>query len=107
MAHNFAEKEIRPVAWDFDRDATWPQEIVEKAWEVGLMNAELPEAYGGPELGLFSGCLFQEAMASGFSGIGPSLMANRLPATPVILRGPEDVTQQYLTLLTDEPKLAS
>src|SRR5829696_7683379 len=25
LAHDFAEKEIRPVAWDYDRDATWPQ----------------------------------------------------------------------------------
>ena len=31
LAHNFAEKEIRPVAWDYDRDAVWPQEIIEKA----------------------------------------------------------------------------
>ncbi|MGH2993723.1 MAG: acyl-CoA dehydrogenase family protein [Solirubrobacterales bacterium] len=107
MAHNFAEKEIRPVAWDFDRDATWPQEIVEKAWEVGLMNAELPEAYGGPELGLFSGCLIEEEMGWGCSGIGTSLMANGLAATPVILGGSEDVKKQYLTMLTDEPKLAS
>jgi len=32
MAHDFAEKEMRPVAWDYDPDATWPQEIIEKAW---------------------------------------------------------------------------
>jgi acyl-CoA dehydrogenase len=25
MAHDFAEEEIRPVAWDYDRDGTWPQ----------------------------------------------------------------------------------
>ena len=36
LAHNFAEKEIRPVAWEYDKDGTWPQEIIEKAWEVGL-----------------------------------------------------------------------
>ena len=42
LAHDFAEKEIRPVAWEYDRDATWPQEIIEKAWEVGLMNSQLP-----------------------------------------------------------------
>ncbi len=24
MAHDFAEKEIRPVAWQYDRDGTWP-----------------------------------------------------------------------------------
>ena len=40
-------KEIRPVAWDYDRDGTWPQEIIDKAWEVGLMNSQLPEQYGG------------------------------------------------------------
>ena len=51
MAHEFAEKEIRPVAWDYDRDATWPQEIIEKAWGLGLMNSHLPEAYGGSGLG--------------------------------------------------------
>ena len=30
MAHDFAAQEIRPVAWDFDRDATWPEAIIEK-----------------------------------------------------------------------------
>ena len=42
MAHDFAEKEIRPVAWEFDKEGTWPQEILEKAWELGLMNAHVP-----------------------------------------------------------------
>ena len=35
MAHDFAEKEIRPVAWEFDKDGTWPQAILEKSWELG------------------------------------------------------------------------
>src|SRR4029079_2570061 len=47
MAHNFAEKEMRKVAWEFDKEGTWPQEIIEKAWEVGLMNTHPPEKYGG------------------------------------------------------------
>jgi acyl-CoA dehydrogenase len=107
LAHNFAEREVRPVAWDYDRDATWPQEIVEKAWEVGLMNAELPEEYGGPGLGLLSGCLIEEEMGWGCSGIGTSLMANGLAATPVVLGGSEELKKKYLGMLTEEPKLAS
>jgi len=107
MAHNFAEKEIRPVAWDYDRDATWPQEIVEKAWEVGLMNAEFPEAYGGPGLDVMSGVLIEEEIGWGCSGIGTSLMANGLAATPVILGGSEEIKKRYLGMLTEEPKLAS
>src|ERR1035441_4798830 len=41
MAHDFAVKEIRPVAWEYDKDGTWPQDIVEKAWDVGLMNSHI------------------------------------------------------------------
>lgn len=36
MAHDFAEKEFRPVAWDYDRDGTFRQAIIDKAHEVGL-----------------------------------------------------------------------
>ena len=68
LAHNFAEKEIRKVAWEYDKDGTWPQEIIEKAWEVGLMNTHIPEAYGGPGLDYLSGCLIEEEMGWGCSG---------------------------------------
>src|SRR5882724_6117874 len=60
MAHDFAEKEIRPVAWEYDKDGTWPQEIIEKAWEVGLMNTHLPEEYGGPGLDYLTGVVIEE-----------------------------------------------
>ena len=107
LAHNFAEKEIRPVAWDYDRDSTWPQEIVEKAWEVGLMNTHIAEEYGGPGLDYLSGCLIEEEMGWGCSGIGTSLMANGLASAPVSLGGTDDVKKKYLGILTEEPKLAS
>ena len=77
LAHNFAEKEIRKVAWEYDKDGTWPQEIIDKAWEVGLMNTHIPEAYGGPGLDYLSGCLIEEEMGWGCSGIGTSLMCQR------------------------------
>ena len=84
LAHDFAEKEIRPVAWDYDRDGTWPQEIIEKALEVGLMNVHIPEAYGGPGLDYLSGCLIEEELGWGCSGIGttPDGQRPRLRAAP-------------------------
>ncbi len=107
MAHNFAEKEIRPVAWDYDREGTWPQEIIEKAWEVGLMNIHIGEEYGGPGLDNLSGCIIEEEMGWGCSGIGTSLMANGLASAPVSLGGSEETKKKYLGMLTEEPKLAS
>ena len=107
LAHNFAEKEIRKVAWEYDRDGTWPQDIVDKAWEVGLMNTHIEEAYGGPGLDFLSGCLIEEEMGWGCSGIGTSLMANGLASAPVSLGGSEETKKRYLGMLTEEPKLAS
>jgi acyl-CoA dehydrogenase len=107
LAHNFAEREIRPVAWDYDRDGTWPQDIIEKAFEVGLINVHIPEAYGGPGLDYLSGCLIEEELGWGCSGIGTTLMANGLASAPLLIGGSEEVKREYLGLLTEEPKLAS
>src|ERR671924_472943 len=107
MAHNFAEKEIRPVAWDYDRDGTWPQEIIEKAHEVGLMNVHVGEEYGGPGLSYLDGCVIEEEIAWGCSGIGTSLSANGLAAAPVHLGAADEVKKEYFEELIESPKLAS
>src|SRR2546423_11532562 len=107
MAHDFAEKEMRPVAWDYDKEGTWPQEIIEKAWEVGLMNTHLPEEYGGPGLDYLTGCVIEEEIGWGCLGTGRTLGVNRLATAPVILGGTEEIKKKYLGMLTEGPKLAS
>ena len=107
MAHDFAEKEIRPVAWEHDRDASWPGEILEKAWELGLMNNHLPEAYGGAGLTTLDGCIIEEEIAWGCSGIGTSLSCNGLAAAPIILAASEELKKEYLGRLTEAPLFAS
>jgi acyl-CoA dehydrogenase len=107
LAHDFAEKEIRPVAWDYDRDATWPQEIITKAWDVGLMNSQLPEKYGGAGASYLDGVLIGEELAWGCAAIATTLGINELAAAPVRLGGSEKVKAEYLGMLTEEPKLAS
>ncbi len=107
LAHSFAEKEIRKVAWEYDKDGTWPQDVIDKAWEVGLMNTHIPEAYGGPGLDYLSGCLIEEEIGWGCSGIGTSLMANGLASAPVTIGGSEETKKKYLGSLTESNKLAS
>ncbi len=107
MAHEFAANKIRPVAWEYDRDGTWPQEIVEKAWELGLVNSFLPPEYGGPGLGVFDGVLIGEEIAWGCSGIGTSLSCNKLATTPVMLAASERLKKDYLGRLSEAPLLAS
>jgi len=107
MAHDFAVGEIRPVAWDYDRDGTWPQEIIEKAWEVGLMNSHIPEEYGGAGAGFLDGCLIEEELSWGCSGIQTTLGCNGLASTPVMIGGSDETKREYLGRLTEAPLLAS
>lgn len=107
LAHDFAEKEIRPVAWEYDRDATWPEQIISQAWEVGLMNSQLPEEYGGAGASYVDGVLISEELAWGCAAIGTTLGTNELAAAPLLLAGSEKIKAKYLGMLTEAPKLAS
>lgn len=107
LAHDFAEKEIRSVAWEYDKEGTWPSDVFAKAHEVGLMNTHIPEEYGGPGLSYLDGCLIEEELSWGCSGITTSLGANGLASAPVILAGSEEVKKKYLGMLAEELKYAS
>src|SRR5688500_19067265 len=100
MAHDFAEKEIRPVAWEYDKEGTWPAEIFEKAHALGLMNNHVAEEYGGPGLGYLDGCLIEEEISWGCSGIGTSLGANGLASAPIQLGGSEEVKKEIFEEMT-------
>lgn len=107
MAHSFAENEMRTVAFDYDKDGTWPGDVINKAWEVGLMNIHIDAAYGGPGIDNLSGTLIEEEIGWGCSGIGTSIACNGLAAAPVQLGGSEETKKKYLGMLSEEPKLAS
>ncbi len=107
MAHDFAEKEIRPVAWEYDRDGTWPQAILEKAWELGLMNSHVEERYGGPGVSYLEGALIEEELSWGCSGIATSIGANGLATAPLGIGGSEELKKKYFGMLTEAPLFAS
>ncbi|MER3399444.1 MAG: acyl-CoA dehydrogenase [Chloroflexota bacterium] len=108
LAHEFAEKEIRPKAAEYDRRSTHPADIIAKAHELGLMNLHIPPEYGGPGLGALDGCLVDEELCWGCSGIGTAIMANGLAAGPLIVAGSEEQKRRWLPgLATGEVQTAS
>src|SRR5690348_15840002 len=106
-AHDFAEQEIRPVAWEYDKDGTWPEAIIDKAWELGLMNSHLPERYGSAGVSYLEGCLIGEELAWGCAAVATTLGANDLATAPVLLGGSDQIKSTYLGRLIEEPRLAS
>jgi acyl-CoA dehydrogenase len=107
LAHDFAEREIRPKAAEYDEHQTHPADVIAKAHEVGLMNPHIPEELGGAGLGGFDGTLIGEELCWGCSGIGTSIVANILGALPVLLAGTEEQKRQWLAPLLAEPILCS
>ncbi len=107
LAHDFSANEIRKVAAEYDKDGTWPQDIIDKSHEVGLMNLHAPERFGGAGLSFLEECIVGEELAWGCSGIATSMGANGLASAPVILGGSEEVQEEFFGELVAEPKLAS
>jgi acyl-CoA dehydrogenase len=107
LAREFAEKEIRPKAAEYDEQSTHPADIIAKAHEVGLMNPHIAEEYGGLGLPGFDGMLIGEELSWGCSGIAVSIVANTLGAAPVMIAGTEQQKRQWLSPLIEEPILCS
>jgi acyl-CoA dehydrogenase len=107
LAHEFAEKEIRPRAAEYDEHSTHPEDVIAKAHELGLMNIHIPEEFGGPGLSIFDGILVGEELSWGCSGITVSIIANTLGAAPVVLAGSDEQKREWLTPLMEKPILCS
>lgn len=103
MSHRFAKEKIVPIASECDRKSEYPVDVFKQAWELGLVNPTIPEAYGGPGLHELDNCLIAEELAWGCIGIEISIMANSLGLTPILLAGSEDQKKKYLGMLADEP----
>jgi len=68
-ARKFTREEIIPVAGKLDEEEKFPDAILKKAFEVGLMNLEIPEAYGGLGLSVLDHCLVVEELARHDAGL--------------------------------------
>src|ERR1044071_352256 len=78
LTREFAEKEIRPRAAEYDEQQTHPADVIALAHELGLMNPHVPAEYGGLGLPGFSSALIGEELSWGCSGIAVSIVGNTL-----------------------------
>ncbi|ABF45038.1 MULTISPECIES: acyl-CoA dehydrogenase family protein [Deinococcus] len=107
LARDFTRKEIIPVAAEYDQKEELPWQVVEKAFEVGLLNIAIPEHAGGLGLGMLDECIIGEELAYGCMGIYTVLMASELGITPILVGGTEEQQKRFLTPLTEKPALAA
>jgi len=106
-ARAFTKREIIPVAGHLDEQAIFPKEILARAWETGLMNCEIPEAYGGVGLSCLSHSLIIEEISYGCAGFNASMMVAMLAAMPLLVAGSEQQKREYFGRLVGRPIFAS
>ncbi|MCI4346183.1 MAG: acyl-CoA dehydrogenase family protein, partial [Thermoplasmata archaeon] len=107
MARKFARTEMAPKAAECDRTPRFPEEIYRKAWELGLMNLNVPTEYGGSGLSALDQCLIVEELAYGCAGMTTSIIANCLALEPILLGGSEEQKRRFLPPFCAEYHLAS
>lgn len=98
LAHEFAERELAPVAAEYDRTAEFPWEIVRKAAEVGLTNFDMPEEYGGGGVtSLLTTTLIMEELAWGDAAIAGCIEGSGFFGGPLIAMGTHEQKERWLT----------
>ena len=107
MARDFAQNEILPLAEEYDLSHEFPWPVVRKAQEVEIMNLNIPEEYGGPELEVLDECIVNEELAYACSGIQTALMLNSLTAWPILLAGNEEQKKRYLPRMAEDGQIAA
>jgi len=108
-AHEFAEKEMRPVALEYDKKAEIPWHVVQKAHDIGLDTAFIPEAYGGGGvMSTLTQCVVMEELNWGCAGIATSLIGAGLAYLPIIHMGTDAQKEKFLRRFTGkEAKLGA
>lgn len=86
----FTQREIVPVAANYDRTGEFPWEVVRKAFDLGLFTNYIPKKYGGGGLGVFETAIATEEIAAGCMAMGTSIMINVLGTAPLLLAGTEE-----------------
>lgn len=99
LARDFARREIAPQAAHYDRGATFPAAILERARAAGLLHLTVPEALGGPGLSAFEQALIIEELAWACVGITAALSLNTLVADALLVGGDAQQQQRYIARL--------
>ncbi|MBI4759976.1 MAG: acyl-CoA dehydrogenase family protein [Chloroflexota bacterium] len=93
----YAANDLRPAAREAEEGGELPKKLISKGWELGLLQASIPEAYGGfGERSAVTGVLAVEEMAFGDLAGTLAVMTPSLFATPILLAGTEEQKQEYL-----------
>lgn len=104
----FAENEVKPIAFMLDQNNEFPKEIVKRMGELGLMGIPYSKEEGGAGLDVISYAIAVEELSRVDGGVGVILSAHTsLGAYPISAYGTKAQKDKYLVPLAKGEKLGA
>ena len=97
VAKRYAENDLRPAAHEAEESRELPQKLIEKGWELGVLQASVPEEFGGfGERSVLTNVLAAEELAWGDLAGTLAVMTPGLFVTPLLLGGTDEQKEKFL-----------
>ena len=96
LLRTFVDREIIPVAREWEQSGRYPTEIVAGMANMGLFGITVPEEYGGLDLDPVSFALVFEEIARGWMGVAGILGSHSLSCRMIAMHGTEEQKRAYL-----------
>lgn len=105
---SFAQKEISPIAAEFDESGEFPLDTIRKMGAMGLMGIEVPEEYGGSDMDTLAYVLTMIEVAKADASHSTILSVNNsLYCFALIQFGTEEQKQKYVTPVASGEKIGA
>ena len=101
LAHEFAERELRPIAAEWDLRDDFPPDLLWRAAALGLTAYAVPAEHGGSGASPLTAALIAEELSWGCAGLAATLQATMFPVRPLVAFGSDEQRSRYL------PRIAS
>jgi alkylation response protein AidB-like acyl-CoA dehydrogenase len=99
-ARDYAERVIRPVAADLDRDSTFPADILKGLADLGLMGVNVPAALGGAEAGVVAYSLAMMEIARACASTAVTMAVTNMVAEVISFFGTGAQKDRHVPRLT-------
>ena len=74
----FAQEEVKPIAFMLDQENKFPDEAINKLADMGMMGIPYPKEYGGAGLDIMSYVIAVEELSRVDGGTGVILSAHKI-----------------------------
>ena len=99
-AREYAERVIRPVAAELDRDSRFPREILGELASLGLMGVNVPASLGGAEAGAVAYALAMMEISRACASTAVSMAVTNMVAEVISRLGTDAQRDRYVPRLT-------